>query len=175
MLLAAGTVTVAALAWGFGRPAALALVKAGLRREFADVRAISTDQLAAWLGGGAAGQPRPAPVLLDVREPAEFARSHLPGAQGFPPGTPTAELDALARETPVVVYCSVGYRSAVCARRLQTAGFTDVRNLEGSIFQWANEGRPLVDATGGPAARVHPFNARWGRLLRPERRAPLAD
>jgi hypothetical protein len=47
-----------------------------------------------------------------------------------------------------------------------------VQNLEGSIFQWANEHRPLV-RDGQRETRVHPYNAVWGRLLAPEVRAPL--
>jgi hypothetical protein len=43
----------------------------------------------------------------------------------------------------------------------------NVFNLQGSIFQWANEGRPLI--TNGHAVHVvHPFNERWGVLLNPQ-------
>jgi 3-mercaptopyruvate sulfurtransferase SseA len=64
----------------------------------------------------------------------------------------------------------VGYRSSELATRLQRAGQTNVTNLEGSIFQWANEGRAL-EASGKPATRVHPYNEKFGRLLKPELRA----
>jgi hypothetical protein len=46
-----------------------------------------------------------------------------------------------------------------------------VRNLDGSIFAWANEGRPL-ERNGQPAQLVHPYDALWGKLLDPARRAP---
>lgn len=138
-------------------------------RDFADVPLVSGDTLARRLAG-----PRP-PVLLDVRAPAEFAVSHLPGARrveplaGDEPALPPDVL-ALARDTPVVVYCSVGYRSGALAARLVEAGFTDVANLRRGIFGWANAGRPLE--RGGAAVReVHPYSATWGRLLRPELRA----
>ena len=72
-----------------------------------------------------------------------------------------------------MVYCSVGVRSAGVARRLRAAGFAEVENLEGSVFRWANEGRPLVAAGGAATDVVHPYDAAWGRLLRPERRADL--
>jgi hypothetical protein len=58
------------------------------------------------------------------------------------------------------------------AERLQKAGFTRVRNLEGSIFEWANEGRPLV-REGKKVTTVHPYDTTWGRLLRDDVRAPL--
>ena len=51
-------------------------------------------------------------------------------------------------------------------------GFTRVYNLEGSIFKWANEHRPLVDRSG-PASVVHPYNRIWGRLLDDDVRADL--
>ena len=145
-----------------------------------DVRTVSTDALAAEL------DRRPTPLLLDAREPAEYAVSHLPGARRVDPDASAAALaDALggvARDRPVVVYCSVGVRSAGVAERLEDAGFSDVRNLEGSIFRWANEGRPLTRGggpqtggtqTGEAAERVHPYDAAWGRLLDPARRADL--
>ena len=135
-----------------------------------DVAVVTTDALGAELEGDAA------PLLLDAREPAEYAVSHLPGARR---ADPDASADALAaaladvdRDRPVVVYCSVGVRSAGVAERLGAAGFGDVRNLEGSIFRWANEGRPLA-TEGGAADRVHPYDAAWGRLLDPARRADL--
>lgn len=160
------------------RRAALAVVTRGIRREFPDVRRVSTAGLARELSASLGV------VLLDGREPAEFLVSHLPGARSFPPGTdPARTLADLPKDAPVVVYCSVGYRSSFAARALTAAGFRDVRNLEGSIFQWANEDRPLVRgesaADGGgnalalPASRVHPYNPRWGPLLRPERRADV--
>jgi rhodanese-related sulfurtransferase len=155
------------------RKAALALVARGIRLEFADVRRISTAELAQ------TAKSMPTPVLLDGREAAEFAVSHLPGARSFPPGSdPAQTLADLPKDASIVIYCSVGYRSALAARTLTAAGFRDVRNLEGSIFQWANEDRPLV--RGGddvnatvPTSQVHPYNPRWGLLLRPERRADV--
>jgi hypothetical protein len=55
--------------------------------------------------------------------------------------------------------------------RLQAAGLVQVMNLEGSIFGWANEDRPL-EKDGQPATKVHPYDKRYGQMLKPERRAP---
>ena len=62
------------------------------------------------------------------------------------------------------------YRSSRLAERLRQAGCTNVFNLDGSIFQWANEGRPL-ERDGRPVNEVHPYNKTFGQLLRPEHRA----
>jgi hypothetical protein len=58
------------------------------------------------------------------------------------------------------------------AQRLRAASFVRVQNLEGSIFQWANDHRPLVHEAAS-VTRVHPYNAFWGRLLDEDVRAPL--
>jgi rhodanese-related sulfurtransferase len=102
--------------------------------------------------------------LVDTRETAEFSISRISGAIHVPPYSIGRYAEKLKREIPldanIVVYCSVGARSAEAAVALQSAGFTNVRNLRGSIFRWANEGRPLE---GG--AKVHPYDAHWGQLL----------
>jgi len=142
----------------------LRAIKDLVRKRFPDVRQLPVPELAAWL----ADTNRPQPLLLDVRQAEEFATSHLPGAQRVDPKAKAEAIQGLAAGgRPVVMYCSVGYRSSELARRLMSAGVTNVFNLEGSIFQWANEGRPLA-STNGPASKVHPYNDRWGALLKPE-------
>jgi rhodanese-related sulfurtransferase len=132
-----------------------------IRRRFPDVAVISCEDLAELLAGAG-----PMPLLIDARGPEEFALSHLVGARRLPePDAPGAA--GLARETAIVVYCSVGYRSARLARSLRQAGFTDVRNLEGSLFRWANLGLPLA-GPGSARPRIHPFQPCWALLLDPE-------
>jgi rhodanese-related sulfurtransferase len=143
------------------------LLKQSVRGSFPKVEWISTEQLAAWL----ADNQRPPPVLLDVRTEAEWNVSHLAGARRVDPAAPIEQVTAgLAKETPIVTYCAVGYRSGPLATRLREAGFTRVRSLEGSIFQWANEHRPLVSGDK-PVATVHPYSSLWGRLLTDDVRA----
>jgi rhodanese-related sulfurtransferase len=143
------------------------LLKKSLRHRFAKVEWISTSELADWL----ADKRRPAPVLLDVRTPEEWNVSHLPGARRVDPNASAETVAAdLPKETPIVTYCAVGYRSGEMADRLRALGFSNVRNLEGSIFQWANEHRPLV-RDDERVSTVHPYSAFWGRLLNDEVRA----
>lgn len=106
------------------------------------------------------------PVLLDVRTPAEFRVSHLAGAQFVDfDSVPTAQFAGLDRARPVVVYCSVGLRSERLGERLHALGFRQVRNLYGGLFEWVNEGHPVVNATG-PTTDVHPYSTFWGSWLR---------
>ena len=145
------------------------LLKQSLRHRFAKVEWITTAQLADWL----ADKQRQPPVLLDVRTQEEWNVSHLPGARRVDPNAPVENvISGMPKETPIVTYCAVGYRSGALATKLQAAGFSSVRNLEGSIFQWANEHRPLV-REDKPVATVHPYSSLWGRLLIDDVRAPL--
>jgi len=139
-----------------------------IRRRFPQVRSLTTQALADWL---TESEP---PLLLDVRTAAEFAVSHLPGALWLDPATPTSPTPGCLQDkpldTPIALYCSVGYRSAIMGDRLQKAGYTHVMNLEGSIFQWANEGRALYQGDR-LVLSVHPYNRLWGLLLRGDRHA----
>ncbi len=164
-----GVFCVLLLAVWQARPISFWLTKQWISLRFPDVQSITTTDLAGWIDS----KSRRAPLLLDVREEEEYELSHLPEAVRIQPGTsPLEALKGLAPDTPVVTYCSVGYRSAIAARLLRDGGHTNVVNLEGSIFQWANEGRPLEDAQG-PASRVHPFSSwvRW--LVVPSHRAAI--
>lgn len=134
------------------------------------VPTISTDTLAARLN-----QPEgERPLLLDARAPEEYATSHISGARHYDPERPnTALLDTVAPDRPIAVYCSVGYRSAGVVNALREQGYTNVVNVDGSIFRWANEGRPVVRA-GERVGRVHPYDAVWGQLLNDTLRATNA-
>ncbi|WP_151087039.1 rhodanese-like domain-containing protein [Hymenobacter baengnokdamensis] len=110
---------------------------------------------------------QPVPILLDTREAPEFAVSHLRGARlvGFDKFSLATVAD-LPKNAPLVVYCSVGARSEKIGDQLRRAGFTNVRNLYGGIFEWVNEGQPVVTAANQPTNRVHAYSPTWGIWLR---------
>ena len=141
-------------------------VEARIAETFPDVPSIDTAGLSELLQ-----DPLQAVVLLDVREPDEFAVSHLEGAVR---ATSIDQAAALVRDAPagatIVAYCSVGYRSAGLVAELRERGVAGVYNLTGSIFRWANEDRPLYRGTA-PVRHVHPFDASWGTLLDADRRS----
>lgn len=87
-----------------------------------------------------------APLLLDVRTPAEFAAGHVPGAVNIPLDALGERLDDLARELDreVVVYCERGPRAARAAASLAAAGFSAVRHLEGHMSGWQDAGLPVA-------------------------------
>lgn len=130
-------------------------INTGLTDDYPDVRHISTDDYIRDFQHEA--------LLIDVRAPQEYAVSHIPGAVNLTDAEAIAEM-VTGQNKPVVVYCSVGYRSADMARQLAVYGVDHVVNLQGSIFAWANEGRELVNRDGA-TKQVHPYDEHWGKLL----------
>lgn len=160
MLTLAGIVTMSGCSRNQETPTWTEVIS-DIRDKYPDVIQLRTDELYSWLTGS-----RSEPVILiDAREKEEFHISHITGAVNIPYGKdPLKHLTCIEPNSLIVVYCSVGYRSSILARKLQGMGYTKVYNLEGSIFKWANEGRPLVqDQT--TVHKVHPYNAHWGSLL----------
>jgi rhodanese-related sulfurtransferase len=132
-----------------------------VREDFPDVRMMTTQQLADWQ----ADPQRDPPLLLDTRTAQEYEVSHLRGAVlADSDSALRAVLDGIDPDRAIVVYCSVGYRSAAAAQKIQGMGFKNVTNLEGSIFAWANQGRPVFRG-GEPTDKVHPYDEQWGKLL----------
>lgn len=105
-------------------------------------------------------------VLIDAREKEEFTVSHIPNAifSGYKDFN-TEALKDLSKSDPIVVYCSVGYRSERIGEKLQRMGFSNVYNLYGGIFEWKNTGNEVVDAEGLPTEKVHAYNKKWGQWL----------
>ena len=83
-------------------------------------------------------------LLIDVREPAEYAIVAIDGARLIPQGAflDGSVLGTLPRDLPIVLHCKLGIRSATCARVLLDAGFEDVQHLEGGIIDWVNRIEP---------------------------------
>ncbi|MFQ3212930.1 MAG: rhodanese-related sulfurtransferase [Marivirga sp.] len=105
-------------------------------------------------------------VLLDTRSTKEYQVSHLKDAQfvdydAFEVGT----INIQDKEKPIVVYCSVGYRSERVGEALKKAGYKNVYNLYGGIFQWKNEDYPVYGNDGKQTDSVHTYNKRWGQWL----------
>ena len=105
-------------------------------------------------------------LILDAREYEEYAVSHLPNARyiGYN-DVQMSSLKHVSKSTPLVVYCSVGYRSEKIAEKLQKMGYTKVYNLYGSIFEWANCQLPLYNEKGVLTDTVHTYNKSWSKWV----------
>ncbi len=85
-------------------------------------------------------------VLVDVREESEFAKDHLPGAIHMGKGVIERDVEQKVPElnTPLVLYCGGGFRSALAADNLQKMGYTNVISMDGGIRDWREKGYPLT-------------------------------
>jgi rhodanese-related sulfurtransferase len=107
-------------------------------------------------------------ILLDAREFKEFNVSHLKNAihVGYDDFNLDKTTAQLAKKTlQIVVYCSVGVRSEDIAEKLENAGFNNVYNLYGGIFEWKNNGLPVYNAKNEETDRVHAYSKKWGKWL----------
>ena len=105
-------------------------------------------------------------VLLDTRSKEEYNVSHLEGAQFISYNNFEIEnITHIPKETPVILYCSVGYRSEKIGEKMLNEGFTNVKNLYGGIFQWKNDGYPVVNDKNQETDSVHTYNKKWSKWL----------
>jgi rhodanese-related sulfurtransferase len=93
-------------------------------------------------------------IFIDIREPAEFQRGHIPGAVLLPRGLMEFELHNLvdkcrkdmnlpAEEQPIVLYCGTGGRSALAALSAEQLGYRNVKSMAGGIVAWAQAQLPV--------------------------------
>jgi molybdopterin/thiamine biosynthesis adenylyltransferase/rhodanese-related sulfurtransferase len=108
-----------------------------LKATKAQIREITPEQ---------AEQERGRATFLDVREADEFDQGTIPGAVFIPRGFLELQVEGKVpdKDTPLVVYCAGGARSAFAARDLAELGYTDVVSMAGGFNQWKNEGRDWV-------------------------------
>jgi rhodanese-related sulfurtransferase len=107
-------------------------------------------------------------VLLDSREKLEYETSHLKDAIFV--GYDFFNLDSVASQLPnkkaeIVVYCSLGIRSEDIAEKLQKAGYENVKDLYGGIFEWKNNNLPVYNANEKETDSIHTFSKAWSKWL----------
>ena len=122
-----------------------------------------------------------APVLLDVREPTEFAMLRIPDSINVPRGVleqscewdydETVPLLAAGRELDIVVICRSGHRSALVADVMQQLGYTSVVSLKTGVRGWNDFEQPLVDSAGAPVD-ADTADALLAPRLRPDQHKP---
>lgn len=106
-------------------------------------------------------------IFMDAREFEEYQVSHIPGSRfiGFD-NFSIHTLDDISKESSIIVYCSIGYRSEKIATKLKKAGFKKVYNLYGSIFEWVNEGYEISDKSGRNSNKIHTYNKNWSKWVK---------
>lgn len=104
--------------------------------------------------------------VLDTREAKEFDVSHLKNAR--PVGYFWFDIRSvydIPYDATIIVYCSVGYRSEKIGEKLLKAGYRNVYNLYGSIFEWVNQGNPVYRSNGVQTSEIHGYNKKWSRWI----------
>lgn len=104
------------------------------------MQSVSPESLKDWL----ADRERPAPLLLDVREPWEFAHCSIAASQSVPMSQVPGRLEEIPREQDIVVICHHGGRSQQVALFLERAGYPSVHNLLGGVDAWAARVDPAM-------------------------------
>lgn len=92
-----------------------------------------------------ATSPKP-PLFIDVRDAEEFAAGHAPEAIHLSRGTLEGKIEGVVPDvnTPIVLSCAGGNRSAFAAESLQKMGYTNVASLIGGFGAWVKAGQPVV-------------------------------
>jgi len=88
------------------------------------------------------------PLILDVRNGAEYAAEHIPGSLHIPYGELAGRLDELPGGRPIATICRGGKRSGLAASILQREGFADVVHVGQGVGVWRNGGHPVRSADG---------------------------
>jgi len=107
-------------------------------------------------------------IILDSREIEEYEVSHLKDARyvGYNDfSTSDISEEIKDKETPIVVYCSLGIRSEEIGEKLKKAGYTKVKNLYGGIFEWKNKGYTVINQKNIATDSVHTFSKPWSKWL----------
>jgi rhodanese-related sulfurtransferase len=85
----------------------------------------------------------PEVVLIDVREPEEYAAGHIPDVTLMPMGEVPQRLNDIPTDKTVIAYCRSGNRSGQVMQFLQQQGYENVHNMEGGIIAWEQAGLPV--------------------------------
>lgn len=112
--------------------------------------------------------PKTNAIILDAREIKEHNVSHIKNAIYV--GYDDFQIDSvqkklLNKDSQIVVYCSLGIRSEDVAEKLKKAGYTNVFNLYGGIFEWKNNGFKVYDSINTVTENVHIFSKEWSKWL----------
>jgi rhodanese-related sulfurtransferase len=123
-------------------------------------------------------------LIVDVREPDEFAAMHIAGSMYVPRGIleSACEWDyeetvpelVQARDREVVVVCRSGYRSVLAANSMQVLGYSNVASLQTGLRGWKDYEQPLVDGAGRDVD-LDDADVYFTPKLRPEQQRPSPE
>ncbi len=105
-------------------------------------------------------------ILIDARSIEEYNVSHLQGAKHIDfIQFDINKLEGTSKKATIVVYCSVGSRSEKVTKVLIDNGYKKAVNLYGGIFEWSNQGKPMVNEKGEATEEVHGVSKEWAKWI----------
>ncbi|WP_062062589.1 rhodanese-like domain-containing protein [Aquimarina longa] len=107
-------------------------------------------------------------LIFDAREKNEYLISHLENAVhvGYDSFAVAAIVEQkIAKNSHIVVYCSLGIRSEDVAEQLKKEGYTNIQNLYGGIFEWKNNGYPVINSKNELTEEIHTYSKEWSKWL----------
>ena len=159
---------VAAALWMAYGPWRWERAKDDVRNRYPNTPRIDAMQLKEWFDRGEGVKP----VVIDVRSQAEYDFSRLPGAKHMGISeTPAKAGIGEKTDVPLVIYDAIGADSSAAVESLVQLKYRHVQALEGGIFEWALQGKPMEGPTG-PVAKVNPGTSPNAKLLKRSLRAP---
>lgn len=87
-----------------------------------------------------------ADIIIDIREPEEYATGHLQGALNIPRGVlefKIADLPQVSSDSDIILYCKTSGRSALATVSLESMGYHHVRAIDGGYQAWLEAGKPV--------------------------------
>ena len=105
-------------------------------------------------------------IFLDSREYKEYQISHMSGAiwVGYD-NIDWTKINKQNKDAKIVIYCSVGFRSGKLTEQLKKKGYSNVTNLYGGLFNWANNGGEIVNTMGVSTKEIHGYNKTWSKWV----------
>ena len=105
-------------------------------------------------------------IIFDVREKQEYEVSHIQNAihVGYNDFNLIKTLKLIPKNSMVIVYCSVGYRSGKITNQLRE-NYINAYNLEGGIFKWSNSKLNLFDSNNNITKKIHGYSKDWSKWI----------
>lgn len=101
-------------------------------------------------------------LILDVRQREEYEVSHLKGAVL----ADDVDFESLETDQPILVYCTVGFRSTELGTTLTHNGFSHIYNLDGGLIGWKNQEKPVYNQKEQLTDSVHVYSSLFSVLLK---------
>lgn len=106
-------------------------------------------------------------LFIDCREKDEYDISHIKNAiwVGYN-DFKLIRLKGISKSSELIVYCTIGYRSEIITKKLNDAGFTNVKSMIGGVLEWKNHGNKVYDSEHKETETVHTYDQSWSTYLK---------